>query len=109
MPDNHTIEDESWDCLPHQNWANASQILNDEGWFSEYSGVPFFVRSLMRRNREKILHKLAHDADLEPGALEYLETIWSGAAGWVIYRPDVFPYDAAKRKLEAEIHKGEQG
>lgn len=89
--DNQMTGEESLDYPPHENWGNASQILNDEGWFSEYSGVPFFARAFMRKNREKILHKLAQDADLEAGSLIYLETTWSGAVGWAIYRQDFSP------------------
>ncbi|GBR36699.1 hypothetical protein [Gluconobacter kondonii] len=106
MTDKQTTGEESWDYPPHENWGNAAQILNDKGWFSEYSGVPFFARAFMRKNREKILHKLAQDADLKAGSLSYLETTWSGAAGWAICHQDFYSSEAAEIKLEAEIREG---
>lgn len=109
MTDTNTTANESWNCFPHQNWANASQILNDEGWFSEYTSIPFFVRASMRKYEEAILNKLTQSADIEPGDLVYLEAMWDGVIGWAVYRPSIFSRDAAKNKLKTEICKGEQG
>jgi hypothetical protein len=108
MGDNQTTASESWNCYPDQNWVNASRILNDEGWFSEYTDVPFFVRASMRKYEEDILNKLTQSADIEPGDLVYLEATWDGVIGWAVYRPSIFSRDAAKNKLKTEICKGEQ-
>jgi len=84
-------------------FQNAANLLEEIGWFSEYSpGVPFYISAVVREFLTEIKMQFLQRTNIPLKNIDYTEVNARGVNGWAFYDNRRLDIPAARDRLERE-------